>query len=134
MLLNNIFFIIKIPTAKVWFNAANKLFNYLVMQSDDNEEASDLLNLKNYLDIDQRFSEARCNKVFPLAIATYQENLPTHYTKKYHETKVNIYLILFIVLLKFSIFIYMYFIGNFLYFFRLLTHFLFSVYMREGHK
>lgn len=79
--------IVQIPTAKVWFEAANKLFDFLVLQKDD-IESSDLLSLKNYVDVDQRFSEARCNKVFPLAVATYQENLPPHYTKKYHETKV----------------------------------------------
>lgn len=76
------------PNARVWFDAANKLFEFFVL-SNDNDEAIELLNLKSYLDVDQRFSEARCNKVFPLAVATYQENLPSHYTKKYHETKVK---------------------------------------------
>lgn len=78
----------QIPVAKVWFEAANKLFDFLVLQRDT--QSLDLSALKNYLDVDQRFSEARCNKVFPLAVATYQENLPPHYTKKYHETKVMI--------------------------------------------
>ncbi|XP_042913299.1 nonsense-mediated mRNA decay factor SMG8-like [Parasteatoda tepidariorum] len=30
----------------------------------------------------------RCNKVLPLASAAYQENLPTHYTEDYHETRL----------------------------------------------
>lgn len=46
--------------------------------------------LHNLLDTDVKFSEARCSKVLPLAIATYQENLPTHYTKEYHEGKVSV--------------------------------------------
>ena len=72
----------------MWFEAANKLFDFLVLQKEESVQSSDVFNLKNYLDVDQRFSEARCSKVFPLAVATYQENLPSHYTKKYHETKV----------------------------------------------
>lgn len=78
----------EVPVAEVWFEAANKLFDFFVLQSTK-DDVSDFSNLKNCLDVDQRFSEARCNKVFPLAIATYQENLPSHYTKKYHETKVT---------------------------------------------
>lgn len=76
------------PVAEVWFEAANKLFDFFVLQCTK-DDVSDFNNLKNCLDVDQRFSEARCNKVFPLAVATYQENLPSHYTKKYHETKVK---------------------------------------------
>lgn len=87
------FIFLQIPNARVWFDGANKLFDFLVL-SNDTEEATELLNLKSYLDVDQRFSEARCNKVFPLAVATYQENLPSHYTKKYHETKVAPFLLL----------------------------------------
>jgi len=80
---------LQIPTAGVWFEAANKLFDFLVLQTEEELQCSEMLSLKNYLDVDQRFSEARCSKVFPLAVATYQENLPPHYTKKYHETKVK---------------------------------------------
>lgn len=90
-------FVRQIPTARIWFEAANKLFDHFVLGCENGKGSGggsanasvDLSLLKNYLDIDQRFSEARCSKVFPLAIARYQENLPSHYTKKYHQTKVT---------------------------------------------
>ncbi|KAK2726698.1 hypothetical protein QYM36_007512 [Artemia franciscana] len=37
---------------------------------------------------DVKFSEIKCSKVLPLAIAAYQEGLPSHYTKEHHETKL----------------------------------------------
>lgn len=46
--------------------------------------------LRSMLDTDMRFSEGRCGKVLPLATATYQENLPSHYTRDYHESRVGI--------------------------------------------
>jgi hypothetical protein len=48
-----------------------------------------LSSLHTLLDTDVRFSEGRCGKVLPLATATYQENLPPHYTRDYHESKVT---------------------------------------------
>lgn len=43
------------------------------------------------LDVEGQFSEARCAKVLPLALAAYQENLPSHYSSQYHENKVLLY-------------------------------------------
>jgi len=43
--------------------------------------------LRSLLDVEGQFSEARCSKVLPLALAKYQENLPSHYNSKYHENK-----------------------------------------------
>lgn len=45
--------------------------------------------LRDHLDIDAKFSEARCAKVLPLALATYQQNSPFHYTREYHENRVS---------------------------------------------
>lgn len=42
-----------------------------------------------------RFSEQRCEKVFPMALARYQEGLPSHYSRTVHETRMNIALNLF---------------------------------------
>lgn len=39
---------------------------------------------------DTKFSEQRCQKVLPLALARYQESLPSHYTRAHHETKVSV--------------------------------------------
>lgn len=46
--------------------------------------------LYSLLDTDVKFSESRCGKVLPIAIANYQENLPTHYTREYHEGRVSL--------------------------------------------
>lgn len=35
-----------------------------------------------------RFSEFRCNKALPLALAAYKEGLPSHYREEYHKAKV----------------------------------------------
>lgn len=40
------------------------------------------------LDIDRKFSEGRCAKVLPLALAAYQDNAPPHYPRRYHESKL----------------------------------------------
>lgn len=44
---------------------------------------------------DTRFSEQRCLKVLPLALARYQEGLPPHYAKAEHEARLRIALALF---------------------------------------
>ncbi len=41
------------------------------------------------LDLDMRFSEARCNKVLPIATRTYQEGAPSHYTSTVHASRVS---------------------------------------------
>ena len=49
--------------------------------------------LRSLLDVEGQFSEARCSKVLPLALAAYQENLPSHYSSQYHENKVHFHFI-----------------------------------------
>lgn len=44
---------------------------------------------------DTRFSDQRCLKVLPLALARYQEGLPSHYGKAEHEARLNMALALF---------------------------------------
>jgi hypothetical protein len=48
-----------------------------------------MTQLHNAFDASVRFSDARCKKVLPISTAAYQENLPAHYTKAYHEGKVS---------------------------------------------
>jgi protein SMG8 len=74
------------PTLGVLLEAANALYN--VMVKDSPGSAPVLATLHDLLDTDIKFSEARCSKVLPLAISTYQENLPANYTKEYHLNKV----------------------------------------------
>lgn len=40
------------------------------------------------------FIGRRCTKVLPVASAAYQDNLPTHYTEDYHQTRVRNYVLL----------------------------------------
>ncbi|XP_071455115.1 nonsense-mediated mRNA decay factor SMG8 [Hetaerina americana] len=80
----------EIPTAGLWFEVAAKVFNFFMNEPSEKEYKTKLMLscLHTLLDTDVRFSENRCGKVFPLAVATYQENLPPHYTKDYHETRL----------------------------------------------
>lgn len=46
--------------------------------------------LKSTMEVEQRFSESRCQKVMQVAEKAYQESLPEHYTEGVHHTQVNI--------------------------------------------
>nr|CAG4641538.1 EOG090X02WG [Eurycercus lamellatus] len=74
-----------LPPASVWFDAAFKLFEYF--SSCQAEESKGFQLLRSLLDVEGQFSEARCSKVLPLALAAYQENLPTHYSSNFHEDR-----------------------------------------------
>lgn len=79
----------KTPGIGVWCQAANKLYNLLVLGKDVNEESKIAMeSLRSFLDIDTNFSERRCRKVQPIAMAAYQDNLPSHYNRNYHDTRV----------------------------------------------
>lgn len=74
----------------MWLEVSKKVFEFFV---ESEKSSSAFLSQSNVLygllDTDVKFSESRCGKVLPLAIATYQENLPTHYTREYHEGRVG---------------------------------------------
>lgn len=73
----------------MWCQAANELYNLLVLGKDHDEDCEIAMeSLRSMLDIDTNFSERRCRKVQPIAMAAYQDNLPSHYNRNYHETKV----------------------------------------------
>ncbi|XP_076300012.1 nonsense-mediated mRNA decay factor SMG8 isoform X3 [Lasioglossum baleicum] len=73
----------EIPTAGIFYEVANKVYDYFMHGTD-----KELLTLHSLLDTDVKFSKSRCSKVLPRALQTYQENLPQHYTRAYHETKL----------------------------------------------
>ncbi|XP_047108247.1 nonsense-mediated mRNA decay factor SMG8 isoform X1 [Schistocerca piceifrons] len=89
----------EVATASVWFELANKLIALFLPGSDAVPDKSSrqqvFTTLRTMLDTDVRFSEGRCGKVLPLAIAAYQENLPPHYTRDYHEERLGHALSLF---------------------------------------
>nr|SVE75015.1 EOG090X02WG [Daphnia dolichocephala] len=74
-----------LPPARVWFDAAFKLFDFFTNSPANGSKGFQLL--RSILDVEGQFSEARCLKVLPLALAAYQENLPSHYSSQYHENK-----------------------------------------------
>ncbi|KAL2714327.1 nonsense-mediated mRNA decay factor SMG8 isoform X3 [Vespula squamosa] len=73
----------QIPSLSLFCNVANKILEYFIKGTD-----KDLLSLHSLLDTDVKFSKSRCSKVLPRALQTYQENLPQHYTRAYHESKL----------------------------------------------
>jgi len=71
---------------------ANEMYNLFVLANNLDEESKIAMEtLRSVLDIDTNFSERRCRKVQPIAMAAYQENLPSHYNRNYHDTKVLYY-------------------------------------------
>ncbi|EZA51583.1 hypothetical protein DMN91_010427 [Ooceraea biroi] len=73
----------EIPTLNIFCQVANKVFDYFIHNTD-----KELQQLHNLLDTDVKFSKSRCSKVLPRALQAYQENLPQHYTRAYHESKL----------------------------------------------
>ncbi|CAG9835295.1 unnamed protein product [Diabrotica balteata] len=74
----------ELPVLKQWIEATKVLYKLLSKQK-----------LVNALCTDTRFSEQRCLKVLPLALARYLEGLPSHYAKVDHEARLAIALTLF---------------------------------------
>ncbi|XP_014207374.1 protein SMG8 [Copidosoma floridanum] len=73
----------EIPTLALFFEVANKVHEFFVGGAD-----KELSSLHGLLDTDVKFSKSRCTKVLPRALQAYQENLPQHYTRSYHESKL----------------------------------------------
>ncbi|XP_011266292.1 protein SMG8 [Camponotus floridanus] len=73
----------EIPNLNIFCQVANKVFDYFIHGTD-----KELSTLHNLLDTDVKFSKSRCSKVLPRALQSYQENLPQHYTRAYHESKL----------------------------------------------
>lgn len=81
--------VFKAPAVSIWCQAANELYKLLILGKDLDEETKIAMeSLKSFLDIDTNFSERRCRKVQPIAMAAYQDNLPSHYNRNYHDTRV----------------------------------------------
>ncbi|KAJ8961200.1 hypothetical protein NQ318_008883, partial [Aromia moschata] len=74
----------ELPVLKEWLEVTKILYGIILKNK-----------LIPQLCTDTRFSEQRCLKVLPLALARYQENLPPHYAKAEHEARLSIALALF---------------------------------------
>lgn len=80
---------LKVPAIGVWCQVANEMYSLFVLRKNLDEESKIAMeSLRSFLDIDTNFSERRCRKVQPIAMAAYQDNLPSHYNRNYHDTKV----------------------------------------------
>lgn len=78
----------QVPKLSLWLEVSKKMFEFLIKQDKKTSGQNQSAMLHSLLDTDVKFSESRCGKVLPLAIATYQDNLPTHYTREYHEGRL----------------------------------------------
>ncbi|XP_063224663.1 nonsense-mediated mRNA decay factor SMG8 isoform X2 [Bacillus rossius redtenbacheri] len=75
----------EVVSASLWFRLAAHLHGWLV----EGPDGPACTALRDKLGTDMRFSEARCGKVLPVALAAYQEGLPPHYMRSYHERKLG---------------------------------------------
>ena len=80
----------QIPTLDIWAEAASVAYKVFLGDEAVPKQRQLMTFFNNAFNAPIRFSEARCKKVLPLAFAAYQEGLPTHYTKAYHEGRVVI--------------------------------------------
>ncbi|GJQ87999.1 hypothetical protein Trydic_g12925 [Trypoxylus dichotomus] len=74
----------ELPHLTQWADACRVVYN-LITQTES----------VTHLYTETRFSEQRCEKVFPMAIARYQEGLPGHYSRAIHESRLTAALNLF---------------------------------------
>ncbi|KAG8182047.1 hypothetical protein JTE90_013977 [Oedothorax gibbosus] len=78
----------ELATVSTWFEAVSKITSAMFTETNESKSKSFQQTMKTSLDTDVKFSEGRCTKVLPVASAAYQDNLPTHYTEEYHETRL----------------------------------------------
>ncbi|KAF5277720.1 hypothetical protein FQR65_LT03700 [Abscondita terminalis] len=74
----------ELPSLQHWAEACENIYKVVMKQET-----------LTSLSTDTRFSEQRCLKVLPLALARYQEGLPSHYTRAIHETRLTMALAFF---------------------------------------
>lgn len=92
---------LQMPTAQTWYQVSEHLMTIFASSDetsfglpfDEDKSLNDVarraaMALSGFSEIEARFSEQRCSKALPQALAAYQEGLPTHYTKEYHNAKV----------------------------------------------
>lgn len=98
------------PSLKNWIKVANKLYKLffdLGMNTNDNAAALKTPStasrekpvtvriaemkkqIRPQIDPDTHFSESRCSKLVSLAVVTYQNSLPSHYTSKVHNIQLT---------------------------------------------
>ncbi|XP_023316566.1 protein SMG8 [Trichogramma pretiosum] len=71
------------PTLAGFFEVAGHVHDFFV-----HGRSKEVKNLEDLLNTDVKFSRSRCSKIMPRACAAYQEGLPQHYTRSFHEQKL----------------------------------------------
>ncbi|XP_071805949.1 nonsense-mediated mRNA decay factor SMG8-like [Asterias amurensis] len=71
-----------------WHDVSGKLYDFFMSDSTEPKVIGHFNAMTSALDLDMRFSEARCNKVLPIATRTYQEGAPSHYTSTVHGSRL----------------------------------------------
>ncbi|KAK4880354.1 hypothetical protein RN001_008500 [Aquatica leii] len=74
----------ELPSLEHWVEASQRIYGVIMKRET-----------LTSLSTDTRFSEQRCLKVLPLALARYQDGLPSHYTRVLHETRLTVALAFF---------------------------------------
>ncbi|CAG0922634.1 unnamed protein product [Notodromas monacha] len=73
-----------LPKVGEWARVAPRLYEFLTDRSEEMAAAA-----VRAVNVEMRYSEMRCEKVLPVAIAAYQENLPPHYNEALHLTRLR---------------------------------------------
>ena len=74
-----------------WLEVAAKVHTMLTeeLTSDEGHPHSEaMITLRDDMETEIMFSELRCKKILPTAVAAYTEGLPPHYTAEYHNAKL----------------------------------------------
>lgn len=93
-----------LPAARVWYRAARELFAAIMLPPIGNSASCEtsnesrsltglarvLANFDTALGGDVRFSEVRCSRAVPVALALYKEGLPSRYSATSHERRVRL--------------------------------------------
>lgn len=74
----------ELPLLSTWVDATKIMYDRVI-----------ITKFSAHLNIETKFSEQRCLKVLPIALAKYQEGLPSHYGKAEHEARLAVALNLF---------------------------------------
>jgi protein SMG8 len=81
----------EVPTLGDWVTIADRLWDFFTEELTSEEGAPHcqaMMTLRDDLETEIMFSELRCKKILPSAMAAYKEGLPQHYTQDYHQAKL----------------------------------------------
>ncbi|XP_033100285.1 protein smg8-like isoform X2 [Anneissia japonica] len=80
---------LEVPTLQKWHEISQKVHALFFGENVDSKLQSHFINLKASLDLEMRFSDARCAKIVPVASRLYQENASPFYISTVHRNKLS---------------------------------------------